>query len=167
MFYCYVPRILLKWLFTLMCKYAFSMVKTICMGIKYVDAWFTTLKCLFFYHMSEDIIQFLAYHITSVHFPHTKNNQFYSMSCHGHICSFTTHLILTAYLYNMICFDCGALHNPCILCWQCSYTAMKLADKCKTERHTIVKSETSKRFFKCKHCGKRKISIHKYPTEPW
>lgn len=51
-------------------------------------------------------------------------------------------------------------------CKNCSYTAMKLADKCKTERHTIVKSETSKRFFKCKHCGKRKISIHKYPTEP-
>uniref|UniRef100_K1QYT0 Protein MCM10 homolog n=1 Tax=Magallana gigas TaxID=29159 RepID=K1QYT0_MAGGI len=51
-------------------------------------------------------------------------------------------------------------------CKNCNYTAMKLADKCKTERHTIVKSETSKRFFKCKHCGKRKISIHKYPTEP-
>lgn len=51
-------------------------------------------------------------------------------------------------------------------CKNCSYTAMKLADKCKTERHMIIKSETSKRFFKCKHCGKRKISIHKYPTEP-
>ncbi|XP_061187039.1 protein MCM10 homolog [Saccostrea echinata] len=51
-------------------------------------------------------------------------------------------------------------------CKNCGYTAFKLADRCKTERHIITKSETSKRFFKCKHCGKRKISIQKYPTEP-
>ncbi|XP_056000805.1 protein MCM10 homolog isoform X2 [Ostrea edulis] len=51
-------------------------------------------------------------------------------------------------------------------CKNCNYTAMKLADKCKRDGHTIVKLEGSKRFFKCKHCGKRKISIHKYPTEP-
>ncbi|XP_062585653.1 protein MCM10 homolog [Saccostrea cucullata] len=51
-------------------------------------------------------------------------------------------------------------------CKNCEYTAWKLADKCKAERHTIVKSERSKRFFKCKHCGKRKISMQKYPTEP-
>ncbi|KAJ8301914.1 hypothetical protein KUTeg_020901 [Tegillarca granosa] len=50
-------------------------------------------------------------------------------------------------------------------CKQCNYTAFKTGDSCKKEGHTISKTETMKRFFKCKKCGWRIISIDKYPTQ--
>ncbi|XP_060069195.1 protein MCM10 homolog [Ylistrum balloti] len=51
-------------------------------------------------------------------------------------------------------------------CVQCNYTAFKPADSCKQNGHSVKTVEATKRFFKCKKCSNRAISIHKYPTEP-
>ncbi|KAK3104155.1 hypothetical protein FSP39_024878 [Pinctada imbricata] len=51
-------------------------------------------------------------------------------------------------------------------CKICNYTSFKTSDRCKEERHPITKVQATKRFFKCKKCGKRTHSIHKLPQEP-
>ncbi|XP_069141681.1 protein MCM10 homolog [Argopecten irradians] len=51
-------------------------------------------------------------------------------------------------------------------CLQCKYTAFKPGDMCKENGHAVKTIEATKRFFKCKKCNQRTISIHKFPTEP-
>ncbi|KAL3851925.1 hypothetical protein ACJMK2_015620 [Sinanodonta woodiana] len=61
----------------------------------------------------------------------------------------------------------AAIHElPCKLftCVQCKYTAMSVGEKCKTENHSIKMSKGAKRFFKCKGCKKRTVTIDRYPT---
>ncbi|KAK3612028.1 hypothetical protein CHS0354_021704 [Potamilus streckersoni] len=61
----------------------------------------------------------------------------------------------------------AAIHElPCKLftCLQCKYTAMSVGEKCKTENHNIKTSKGVKRFFKCKGCKKRTVTIDRYPA---
>lgn len=54
---------------------------------------------------------------------------------------------------------------PCkaVICKICKYTAFSAADRCKEERHPLKVIDAEKRFFQCKDCGNRTVSVFKLP----
>ncbi|KAL5014940.1 hypothetical protein ScPMuIL_009210 [Solemya velum] len=51
-------------------------------------------------------------------------------------------------------------------CKQCNYSAFSLKQTCKAEGHDTKRHDGTKRFFKCKKCKHRSVSLQKYPTKP-
>ncbi|XP_067684495.1 protein MCM10 homolog [Haliotis asinina] len=52
-----------------------------------------------------------------------------------------------------------------VTCRQCKYTAFSATDACKNARHDLHRHKGIKRFFKCKHCKHRTVSLDKYPKD--
>ncbi|KAM7351413.1 minichromosome maintenance 10 homolog [Cochliomyia hominivorax] len=54
---------------------------------------------------------------------------------------------------------------PCkaVICKICKYTAFSAAERCKEERHPLKVIDAEKRFFQCKDCGNRTVSVFKLP----
>jgi len=50
-----------------------------------------------------------------------------------------------------------------VTCLECNYTAFKSSDKCKLEKHRIKMIDATKRFFSCKDCKQRTISLDRLP----
>lgn len=50
-----------------------------------------------------------------------------------------------------------------VICLTCKYVALSASDRCKEERHPLKIKEAEKRFFKCKDCGNRTISLQRIP----
>ena len=55
---------------------------------------------------------------------------------------------------------------PCkaVICKICKYTAFSAAERCKEERHPLKVIDAEKRFFQCKDCGSRTVSVFKLPN---
>ncbi|XP_076469031.1 protein MCM10 homolog [Babylonia areolata] len=53
-----------------------------------------------------------------------------------------------------------------VTCEQCKYTAMSQSDRCKQERHTVRRHKGKRRFFACRKCKHRTVSLDRYPTTP-
>lgn len=54
---------------------------------------------------------------------------------------------------------------PCkaVICKICKYTAFSASDRCKEEQHPLKVVDAEKRFFQCKDCGNRTVSVFKLP----
>lgn len=50
-----------------------------------------------------------------------------------------------------------------VICLTCKYVALSAADRCKEERHPLKVKDAEKRFFRCKDCGNRTISLQRLP----
>jgi minichromosome maintenance protein 10 len=50
-----------------------------------------------------------------------------------------------------------------VMCRQCKYVALSQSDFCKEQRHQIRVVKATKRFFKCKDCGNRTMSLDRLP----
>ncbi|XP_049318500.1 protein MCM10 homolog isoform X2 [Bactrocera dorsalis] len=50
-----------------------------------------------------------------------------------------------------------------VICKDCKYTAFSAADRCKNEKHSFKIIDAVKRFFQCKDCGNRTITLFKLP----
>ena len=50
---------------------------------------------------------------------------------------------------------------PCkaVQCLRCNYTSYSASDSCKKDRHPLRVFDTFKRFFKCKSCSKRTVTL--------
>ena len=61
---------------------------------------------------------------------------------------------------------CGVSHSNWYFynCGQCKYTALAVGDRCKSEGHHIKTLKATKRFFRCKECSWRTVSLDKIPT---
>lgn len=57
---------------------------------------------------------------------------------------------------------------PCtvVSCKECDYTWHSRSDLCKRADHKVLWHRAPRRFFKCKHCGRKAISYAKYPDKP-
>ncbi|CAG7824360.1 unnamed protein product [Allacma fusca] len=53
-----------------------------------------------------------------------------------------------------------------VMCRECKYVAVGQSDYCKEKRHTIRIVKATKRFFKCKDCGNRAMSLDRLPKHP-
>uniref|UniRef100_T1IJL1 Protein MCM10 homolog n=1 Tax=Strigamia maritima TaxID=126957 RepID=T1IJL1_STRMM len=53
-----------------------------------------------------------------------------------------------------------------VSCKQCNYTAFSASELCKSENHPLKFHSAMKRFFSCKSCKRRIVSINKFPTAP-
>ncbi|XP_049949468.1 protein MCM10 homolog [Schistocerca serialis cubense] len=56
---------------------------------------------------------------------------------------------------------------PCkaVRCPKCKYLALQASEFCRSQGHRVYVVETCKRFFKCKDCGNRTISLSLVPTQ--
>ncbi|XP_023295479.2 protein MCM10 homolog [Lucilia cuprina] len=54
---------------------------------------------------------------------------------------------------------------PCkaVICKICKYTALSASERCKAEGHPLKVVDAEKRFFQCKDCGNRTVSVFKLP----
>ncbi|XP_060557335.1 protein MCM10 homolog [Ruditapes philippinarum] len=52
------------------------------------------------------------------------------------------------------------------MCLQCNYRYFSIHERCKKENHPTKQVKGVKRFFKCKHCKRRTVSIDRLPTKP-
>ncbi|XP_046363448.2 protein MCM10 homolog isoform X1 [Haliotis rufescens] len=52
-----------------------------------------------------------------------------------------------------------------VTCRQCKYTAFSATETCKSARHDLHRHKGVKRFFKCKQCKHRTVSLDKYPKD--
>ncbi|KAK2163131.1 hypothetical protein LSH36_85g07077 [Paralvinella palmiformis] len=52
------------------------------------------------------------------------------------------------------------------VCKQCKYRAMSVAPHCREQNHNIITSDATKKFFECKDCKQRTITIERYPHHP-
>ncbi|XP_053376741.1 protein MCM10 homolog [Mercenaria mercenaria] len=52
------------------------------------------------------------------------------------------------------------------VCLQCKYRYFSVHERCKKEHHSIKEVKGVKRFFKCKHCKRRTVSIDRLPNKP-
>ncbi|XP_005184561.1 protein MCM10 homolog [Musca domestica] len=50
-----------------------------------------------------------------------------------------------------------------VICKTCKYTAFSAAERCKQERHPLKVVDAEKRFFQCKDCGNRTVSVFRLP----
>lgn len=50
-----------------------------------------------------------------------------------------------------------------VVCKDCKYTSFSAADRCKTEKHSLKIIDAVKRFFQCKDCGNRTITLFRLP----
>ncbi|KAI8043040.1 protein MCM10 homolog [Drosophila gunungcola] len=59
----------------------------------------------------------------------------------------------------------GTYKMPCkaVICQVCKYTAFSASDRCKEEKHPLKVVDAEKRFFQCKDCGNRTITVFKLP----
>ncbi|XP_016989309.1 protein MCM10 homolog [Drosophila rhopaloa] len=59
----------------------------------------------------------------------------------------------------------GTYKMPCkaVICLVCKYTAFSASDRCKEEKHPLKVVDAEKRFFQCKDCGNRTITVFKLP----
>lgn len=58
------------------------------------------------------------------------------------------------------------VETKAVSCKICNYTAFSQSDLCKQSGHRIKVLQVKKRFFECKKCHKRTISLDKYPNKP-
>jgi len=58
------------------------------------------------------------------------------------------------------------LKTKAVYCPKCKYRALSASDLCKTERHPTVLVDALKRFFSCKGCKNRTMSLDKLPRLP-
>ncbi|XP_061393242.1 protein MCM10 homolog [Musca vetustissima] len=50
-----------------------------------------------------------------------------------------------------------------VICKTCKYTAFSAAERCKKEGHPLKVVDAEKRFFQCKDCGNRTVSVFRLP----
>lgn len=62
--------------------------------------------------------------------------------------------------------DTWQVKTKAIYCKQCKYRALSTSELCKTENHVCVAVDAVKRFFACKNCKNRTISLDKLPRFP-
>ncbi|OXA58463.1 protein MCM10 homolog [Folsomia candida] len=53
-----------------------------------------------------------------------------------------------------------------VMCKQCKYVALGQSEYCKEQHHQIRVVKATKRFFKCKDCGNRTMSLDRLPKHP-
>ncbi|CAH8842057.1 unnamed protein product [Trichobilharzia szidati] len=51
-----------------------------------------------------------------------------------------------------------------VICETCKYRAFKAAPDCRTSNHQLKYLKGFKRYFSCRHCSKRTVSLDRYPT---
>jgi minichromosome maintenance protein 10 len=56
-----------------------------------------------------------------------------------------------------------SIPTTAVMCRACKYVALSQSDFCKKERHPIRVVKANKRFFKCKDCGNRTMSLDRLP----
>uniref|UniRef100_A0A0K8U4Y0 Protein MCM10 homolog n=3 Tax=Bactrocera latifrons TaxID=174628 RepID=A0A0K8U4Y0_BACLA len=56
-----------------------------------------------------------------------------------------------------------AISCKAVICKDCKYTALSAADRCKNEKHSFKIIDAVKRFFQCKDCENRTITLFKLP----
>jgi minichromosome maintenance protein 10 len=59
-----------------------------------------------------------------------------------------------------------AIATNAVMCRECKYVALGQSDYCKEKRHQIRVVKATKRFFKCKDCGNRTMSLDRLPKLP-
>ena len=55
------------------------------------------------------------------------------------------------------------IDTTAVMCRQCKYVALGQSEYCKENRHQIKVVKATKRFFKCKNCGNRTMSLDRLP----
>lgn len=50
-----------------------------------------------------------------------------------------------------------------VICLKCKYASFSAAERCKAEGHPLKVKDAMKRFFKCKDCGNRTITLQRLP----
>ena len=61
--------------------------------------------------------------------------------------------------------DTKSIKVKAVTCAECNYTDFKSSELCKQKGHKVKVIETSKRFFACKDCKKRTVSLDRLPKK--
>ncbi|CAL8072045.1 unnamed protein product [Orchesella dallaii] len=56
-----------------------------------------------------------------------------------------------------------SIETNAVMCRQCKYVALSQSDFCKEQMHQVRVVKAKKRFFKCKDCGNRTMSLDRLP----
>ncbi|ODN02781.1 Protein MCM10 [Orchesella cincta] len=59
-----------------------------------------------------------------------------------------------------------SIETNAVMCRQCKYVALSQSEFCKEQLHEVRLVKARKRFFKCKDCGNRTMSLDRLPKRP-
>ena len=53
-----------------------------------------------------------------------------------------------------------------VACKQCNYRDLRASERCRSEGHTLTYFDAVKRWFNCRVCSQKTITIDKLPSTP-